>query len=150
MEYKDILNKSWDEVQEQKVLPVGSYLLVGRNATLQEPRGNSDNPTITFVHQPKEAMDDVDEAEFAELGDEYDITENRVFTKFWIETSADLDKARKFLNKCGVDTEGKDIVASLKDFKGTENIGYLSHRAFETKEGEPGLDNTIIEIKPLD
>lgn len=147
-EYADILKKSWDEIQEMQTLPVGSYLLKLRNISLQPPKGDGD-PRFMFVYEPKEALSDVDEDELAELGPDYDISENRIYATFWYSTSADLDKVRKHLAKHGVDVSGT-LEDSFKAAKGAEVVAYLTHRVFTDNAGEPQTTNEAEGFKSVD
>ncbi len=130
--YADILNKSWDEIPEAKALPVGSYLLKGRNASYQPAKEAGKNPVVLFVYQAKEAMDDVNADELASLGENYSIEDNRIFHRFYIEGNPDWDNVRKHLVKHGVDLKGKTLEEGLKAFTGTEIIGYLDQNTFQS------------------
>lgn len=149
-DYKDILSQSWDNIQEAHVLPVGSYLIKGRNASFQPSKEEGKSPAVMFVYAAKEPMDDVKTEELEALGTDYDITENRIFKRFYIETGADWDAVRKHLEKHGVSTKGRSIEDSLKAFKGTEVIAYLEQRNFTTKAGEAATSNEPTTFAPVE
>lgn len=146
--YEEILNRGWDEVPEVKVLPEGSWLLAGRNAAYKEPEGDS-NPFLMFVYEPKEPMDDVDTDALDELGADYDFSNNRLFFRMWLETSADWDKVRKHLVKHGIDVSGS-IKDSLDAFKGTEIVSYLEQRSYTDNAGEPQVTNDPTQFAKAD
>lgn len=148
-DYKDIAELSWDEIQEPKVLPVGTYLLKLRNAVFQPAKEEDKSPVVMFVHVPKEAMADVKADELAELGGDYDIGENKIFTRFYIEDGSSWDQVRKLLQKHGVEPKGS-IVESLKSAKGSEVLGYLDQRAFARKDGSQGVANNVTEFAPVE
>lgn len=138
--YEDILNQSWDDIPEIKPLPVGSYLLRGRNASYKPGKGDT-SAYFMFVYSVKEPMSDVNDEELAELGNNYDVTENRIFHRIWVETGADMDAVRRHLVKHGVNTDGKSLGDSLKDFKGREIVAYLDTRTYENAAGEVVVTN---------
>ena len=124
-----------------KTLPNGTYLLRGRNATYKKSTEEGKSNTVMFVYEPREAMNDVDVDLLAELGDDYDITENRIFPRIWIETGRDLDTVRNHLVKHGIDTSEGTIGDSLKAFKGTEVMAYLEQRGYTNAAGDHVIDN---------
>src|SRR5687767_9942100 len=87
--YQDILNESWDNIQEVVTLPIGSWLLRLRNASIQPSKSEGGNASALFVYEPMEPMQDVDQGELDRLGTEYNFSENRVFHRIWLETGAD-------------------------------------------------------------
>lgn len=147
-DYADIVNKSWDAIPPVEILPVGSWLLRGQNATYQASKGES-SPSVLFVYKVKEPMEDVDSEKLAALGDNYDVESNKIFTRFWIGDNSDWDKVRKHLAKHGVDTAGKSISDSLKEFKGTEVVAYLDQRTYTNNAGETQEDNVASNFTPL-
>ncbi len=140
--YMDILNESWDNIQEVVTLPIGSWLLRTRNASLQPPKSEGGNPSILFVYEPKEPMQDVDQSALDELGSDYNYSENRVFFRVWLETGADKDRLRQHISRHGIDMTGMTIGESLKAVKGTEVVAYLSQKQVTNKTtGETRLEN---------
>jgi hypothetical protein len=137
--YEDILNRSWDEIPEVQALPVGSYLLRARNASYQPAKDADKSPVVLFVYQVKEPMDDVDTAELAALGDNYDIGENKIFHRMYVDDNAAWDAVRQHLAKHGI--SGGTIAESLKAFKGQEVIAYLSQRQYTDAAGEQKVQN---------
>ncbi len=148
--YESILDKQWDDIQKPEVLPVGSWLLQGRNAVHQPAKSADGNERILFVYSVKEPMDDVDEDALEALGADYDYTENRVFASFWLETGRDLDAVRNHLGKHGVDTKGQSIKESLVAFKGTQVVSYLDQKTYDNAAGETVQDNNPTSFAALD
>lgn len=149
-DYADIANLSWDEIQAPALLPVGSYLLKSRNASYQPSKEEGKSPTVMFVYQPKEAMEDVKSDELDELGADYDISENKIFHRFYIEDGSSWDVVRKHLEKHGVTVEG-GVLETLKKFKGTEVVAYLDQRSFTNKTtGAVVTQNVATEFAPVE
>lgn len=148
-DYQDIANLSWDEIQEPKPLPVGTYLLKLRNAVFQPSKEEGKSPVVMFVHAPKEAMSDVDSEELQALGAEYDIAENKVFTRIYIEDGSSWARVRNILEKHGVKPEG-DITESFKKAKGAEVLGYLNQQTFTRKDASVGVSNNVTEWAPVE
>lgn len=148
-DYADIANLSWDNIQEPKVLPVGSYLLRLSNAVFQPSKDADKNPVVMFVHVPKEAMADVDASALEDLGAEYDISENKIFTRIFIEDGSSWAKVRALLEKHDVTVSGS-VVESLKKAKGAEVIGYLDQQRFQRKDGSAGESNVVTEFAKVD
>lgn len=148
-DYTDILKTSWDEVPEPKTLPVGSYLLRGSNISFQKAKEEGKNPTVMMVFQPKEAMDDVSQDELQALGANYEVAENSIFHRVYIERKSDWDKVRKILVKMGVPLEGS-LEESFKHFRGAEVIGYLDVNNYTDKDGNAKTQNVIKEFAPLE
>lgn len=143
-DYADIANLSWDEIQEPKPAPNGTYLLKGSNAVFQPAKEEGQNPVVMFVHNVKEAMDDVVVSELEALGADYDLTQNKVFTRIFIEDGSSWKKVQDILNKSGVETTGK-VLDDLKKVKGSEVLGYLVISRFTRKDGTPGENNNVTE-----
>lgn len=139
-DYADIASMSWENIPEPKVLPVGSYLLRGRNASYQPSKEEGKSPTFMFVYSVKEPMDDVDAEALSGLGEDYDLASNQIFFRIYVETAADFAKVRRHLALHGVEAKG-DIKETLKKFKGTEVVAYLNQKQFTDRQGETRTDN---------
>jgi hypothetical protein len=148
-DYADIANLSWDNIQEPKVLPIGTYLLKLRNVTFQPSKEEGKSPVVLFVHVPKEAMEDVRSDELEALGSEYDISENKLFTRVFIEDGSSWDQVRKLLAKHGVEVSG-GVEESFKKARNSEVLGYLDQRAFTRKDGTNGVANNVTEFAPVE
>jgi hypothetical protein len=139
--YEDILNRSWDEIPVPKLLPVGSWLLRGRNVALFPPKEEGQSMRVAFFYEAKEPMDDVSEKELAELGDDYAYSENDIVKQFFINRNKDWDAVRKHLALHGIDGAGKTQADTFKEFKGAEVISYLTTRTFTDASGNTKVDN---------
>jgi hypothetical protein len=148
-DYVDILNKSWDDIPEPKMVPVGSFRLKGVNAKYMEAKDGDKNDALLFVYAPMEPQADVDPEELEELGD-YDISQNRVFARFWLETANDWDGVRRHLAKHGIESGGRTIKETLAAFKGSEVIAYLDHRTFVNSVGETQIESDPKQFAPVD
>jgi hypothetical protein len=145
--YEDILETSWDDVPQVKLLPVGSWLLKVRNASFQPPKKEDQSPSVLIVYTAKEPMDDVSDEELAELGEDYDFGENRLFVRFWIETGADKDNLRKHIEKHGIETKGMTFAETLKALKGNEVIAYVAQKSFQNAAGVSVVENTATNFQ---
>lgn len=149
-DYADILNQQWDEIPEVAVLPSGSYRLRARKASYQPAKSADGNPSFMFVYTVKEPMSDVSDDELAALGENYDVGANRIFTRIWVESNADMDNVRKHLAKHGVDAKGKTLQETLKEFEGKEVIAFLNQRTFTNNAGEQVLTNEASQFAPTE
>src|SRR5262245_17512479 len=137
--YDEILNGSWDNVPQDKVLPEGSWLLRGKNATFQKAKEADKSDRFLFVYQVREPMSDVDAQALQGLGD-FDITSKQVFYTVFIQRPKDWDTLKSHFAKHGVPTNGS-IQESLKGFEGSEVIAYLGTKTFTSKSGDVVTDN---------
>lgn len=148
-DYIDIQTASWDEIPEKKTLPVGTYLLKGRSAKYNPPKEDGKNGNVMFVYEPRQAMDDVDDDAFQELGSDYDLANNPIFFRIWIERQTDWQNVKRHLEKHGIDVSG-GIQKSFEQFKGNEVLAYLSTRTFTNGAGETVEDNDASNFAPVD
>jgi hypothetical protein len=148
-DYADIADLSWENIQEPHPVPNGTYLLKLKNAVFQPSKEEGKSPVVMFVHAPKEAMADVNADELAALGAEYDISENKVFTRIYIEDGSSWAQVRNILSKHGLKPSGS-VEESLKKAKGAEVLGYLVTDRFERKDKTIGENNKVTEWAPVD
>lgn len=143
-DYNDLLNTAWDEIPEIKLLPTGSYLLKGKNASFQAPKQEGQNAKVLFFYIPVDAIE-VDAEALAELGDDYDISENQVVYTIWIENSGDWNKVREHLAKHGIEDGSQSIGDSLKkSFRGTQVVGHIDIDTYTPKGGgETRIQNKV-------
>ena len=138
--YEDLLKYSFNELPEDKLLPVGPWRLRGRNAAFMAPRTPDSKPQYLFYYQAKEPMEGVDETAYDELvASGYDIGSNDIrFTVFLNVVS--------HLAKHGIEIDGgipvgEAILKGLKQFKGTEVLANLTLRTFVNSEGVSDTEN---------
>lgn len=142
-DYADISNLSWDQIQDTKPVPQGSYLLKASNAVFQPSKDEAVSPAVMFIHNVKEAMEDVAVSELEELGADYDVTENKVFTKVFIEDGSSWKKVQRILEAHGLETTGK-VLDDLKKVKGAEVIGYLTKDRYTDKRTDEVRENNKV------
>jgi hypothetical protein len=148
--YEDIADRSWDDIPDEKLLPDGSWLLRGRNASYQ-PAKNDGNPSILFDYAAKEPMNDVDDGELAALGEDYDTSQNRIFHRIWLETGRDFKVARAFLELHGIEVDPtKSVKATLPAFKGTEIVAVLTTQTFTDNAGMTRENNVPTKFVAVD
>lgn len=139
--YADILNRSWDSIPTPKLLPTGSYLLKGKNVAMFPPKEAGQAIRVAFFYEPREAMDDVSEAELSALGEDYALSENDIVKQFFINRNKDWDAVRRHLALHGIDTEGKTQKETFDAFKNTEVIAYVGTKTFVNGSGQQVTDN---------
>lgn len=154
-DYESIGDTSWDDIPVVKTLPKGPWLLQGKNAKRMKGREGDDehsasSPYVLFFYKVVEPLVEVDDAELAALGDDYDLQNNDLTFRIYIESKVDYRKVLAHLAKHGVapamdEATGKleGIDATLKKFRGAKVIGVLGQRTFTDKAGELRTDNTI-------
>lgn len=146
--YSEILNRSWDDIPQPKLLPEGTWLLRVRNVSYFPANEEKQQPErVAFFFEAKEPMDDVDAQELTALGEDYSFAINDIVKQFSIFRPKDWMDVRKLLDLLGVDTKGKDQAATFKDAKGQEVLGFLTQATFVTRAGETKTENqpTIFE-----
>lgn len=153
-DYGDILDTVWDDIPEDKLLPTGSWLLGGRNASYVGPKVNDDgsktNGKVLFFYVPKEPVEGVDLSEIEDLGPDYDVTENQVVYTSWIEFNRDWDKVRKHLALHGLTDGTQSIRAALKAFKGTEVIAHVDVRTYKNRNNETVTENAATNFRAVE
>ena len=150
-DYADILNRSFEDLDKEKLLPVGGYLLKGKSASLFPPREEGQSARMVFFYTVKEPMDNVDETELAALGEGYDFGENEVSYQIWVEKGRDWAKVRKHLAKHGLDVSDKVTIAdALKEFRGTEVAGEIDLDTYTTQAGDEETKNKIVAVSAVE
>ncbi len=135
-DYEDILNRSWDEIPEPQLLPVGSWRLKNRGASFMEAKSADQNDRVMFIYTAMEPLQDVDADAIAELGD-YDIGQNKLFFTIWIEGYNDWDAVRKHIAKHNIEVvPGETPLETFKRMKGSEVISWLDQRSFVATSGD--------------
>ncbi len=154
-DYESIGDTSWDDIPEPKTLPNGPWLLQGKNAKRMKGRDADDeheasSPYVLFFYKAVEPLAEVDDAELAALGDDYDVSTNDLSFRIYIETKADFRKVLTHLAKHEIVPEKSEetgkmesIDATLKRFRKSKVIGVLKSRTFKDKTGELHTDNSI-------
>ena len=135
--YEELLGRTRAETPDVEMLPVGSYRLKHRGAARFVAAKESDkNDCVMFVYNAMEPLEDVDTEALGALGD-YDITQNKLFFRIWIESESDwaafwahLDKHGIVLGPEATRKEGMEAV------KGSEIIAWLEQRTFQNKAGD--------------
>jgi hypothetical protein len=150
-DYDDILNQSFDDLQDDKILPLGDWVLKLRNAAFIPPKSENSNARVLFFYTPVEPVD-VDETEMGALGEDYDFTENQIVFQVWIEGNRSWRDVKSHLGRHkGVDLTGGTIRDVLKKgVKGAEVMAYLDERSFENAFGELVTENSPSRFRPLD
>ncbi len=150
--YDDILDKSFDELQDDKVLPLGDWLLRLRNAAFIPPREEGMSGRVLFFYRPVEPMDDVDVDEIEAMGEDYDFSENQIVFQVWIEGNRSWRDVLRHLKKhAGVDfTVGSIREVLKKGVQGSEITAELGERTYENSFGDLVNENTAMNFRPVD
>ena len=150
--YDDILDRSFDDLQDDKTLPGGLWVLRLRNAHFMPPREEGQSGQVLCFYKPVEPTDDVDMDELAALGDDYDFTENQIVFKVWIEGNRSWrDLGKHFKKHSGVDWDVGSIREVIKiGVKGSEVVARLGERTFENNFGELVTENVASDFRPMD
>lgn len=146
--YGSILNRQWEDVQDEKTLPSGTFRLKCRSAAFKEPREEGQKSYFQFIHQVETAADDVDVSQLEELGDGYDLHINRVFTKVFYETDADMRSVKAILKAHGIDAKGS-IPETLAAMKNKEAMGFLGVDHFTDSAGQARTKNVVKAWSPV-
>lgn len=138
-DYAEIADLSWDNIQEPKPLPSGTYLLKLKNVVFQPAKEEGRSPVVMFVHSAKEPMSDVSSEELAALGDGYDISENKLFTRVYIEDGSSWKRVKDILSAHDVEVTGS-IPETFKKAVGAEALGGVTKAVVQRK------DKSYVEI----
>ena len=150
--YDDILDRSFDELQDDKLLPSGLWVLRLRNAHFMPPRQEGKSAQVLFFYYPVEPTDDVDQDELDALGEDYDFSENQIVFTAWIEGNRSWKDMMRHLKKhAGVDWDAGSIREIIKKgVKGSEVVARLGSETYENNFGELVEKNTASDFRPLD
>lgn len=154
--YDEILNRTWEEVPELQLLKTGGWLVKGRSVALIRPKDEGKSLKVLFgfkAEQPVSVAQDL----LDEMGD-YDFTANDLNYTMYVETAADWDKVRKFLDIFGVEVDKKKpIIDSAtgklsfsKDFQGREAIAEISERSYDNDAGQTIWQNQLSKFQKAD
>lgn len=148
-DYDEILNKQWDEIPDDVILPDGQYLLRVQRGAYIAPKGDN-SAKVLFFMSVQEPLDDVDTDALNALGDDFDITQNEVVYTVWVEKNRDWKKVARFIDLLGVDTAGKSILDTLKTgVVGASIVGRLGVRTFENRDGTTGTENSVSDFSAV-
>jgi hypothetical protein len=152
IDYDDILNRTWEDVPEPVLLPVGDWLIAGKNAALIKPTKEGQSLKVLFSYGAKSPVA-VAEDLLEELGD-YDITINDLTYTIYLESAADWDKVRKHLALHGVEMTGAILddngkLAFNKAFRGAEVVGQVGQRSYENADGDTIWQNSLSKFQAV-
>lgn len=136
-DYESMLERTRAETPTLKLLPVGSYRLKSRGAKFSEAKASDKNDSVMFIYAASEPLEDVDIEQLAALGD-YDIAQNKLFFRIWIESEVDWSNFWKHVDKHGELGLGPDATRkeAMEALKSAEIIAWLEQRTFQNKAGD--------------
>lgn len=155
--YEETLNRQWKDLPKVQVLPCGSWEVVGQNmAYVESQEAGKSNKVLAFL-KARSPMDDVDEAQLAELkgpnGSTYDPSINTIVHTIWVDDDAKWDGVRDFLKIfTGMSDDEIDSMTQLesfKKFKGSHAVAVLGERAYTDATGNMKRENTVKSVVPI-
>lgn len=146
--FEDIMSLGKADVQEPELYPDGTWRLrnVGYSTSDTQDREGNEQLLINLRYVGFEPVEGVD-PELVEAGgfEGRTLWVRRYISKPAIRAARDGSLARfiAFVELHGIDTDEMDLDDMCKALKGAEVIGDVSHREYDTKEGEHRNDNTV-------
>ncbi len=137
-DYESMLERTRAETPTLELLPVGSYRLKhSGKAKFNAAKDSDKNDSVMFIYSAMEALEDVDADALAALGD-YDISQNKLFFRVWIESEVDWANFWSHVDKHGDLGLGPDATRkeAMEALKGAEIIAWLDQRTFQNKAGD--------------
>jgi hypothetical protein len=132
--YADILSAQWDDLPQPKLLPDGTWLLRGSNASyFPGDEENDKSARVAFFYEVKEPMEDVRQEDLDALGEGYDFANNDIVAQFYINRPKDWAKVREHLEAHGIDPTGKTQEQTFEEFKGTEVLAHITQNTYVKK-----------------
>lgn len=151
--YDDILNRSWDELPIDKLLPDGTYILRARNANFQRGKEGKSSKVL-FYFTVTEALDDVPQDALEALGADYDITENEVVKQSWVNGRGSRQKdwrdAIATLRALGAYDDTVPILSNLKNVAGKAIKARLGYRSYTNNQGQNVEQNEILDYAAIE
>jgi len=124
------MNKSWDDVEAPKAMPVGSYLFVVKGLPRHDKSTKKGTEYYEFTLQPIQALEDVDEEALEEYGGLRDKDGNpRVMRTTFYLTEDAIYRLKEFTEACGVDPTGKTPAQTINELPNCQVIGHVKHSA---------------------
>lgn len=124
--FEDILNKPADEISAPPVLPVGTYHTIVVGLPERGESREKKTPFFKFRHKIVAPLDDVSEEELVQI--ENGVAGKEVDNTFYItENSAFMLK--DFLVNCGIETEGKTLMACIDEVPNREVLIHIRHES---------------------
>lgn len=148
-DYDDLLNRSWDDMPEEQLLPSGTWQLKVRNATYLAPKDDKSG-RVLFFYTPVTPLGDVDIEAISALGADYDLTANQVTFQLWIESSRDWKALRKHAEMHGIDVAGKTPKETFKALRGAAINAFVDTRSYQNKAGMTVTENVATGFSPID
>lgn len=133
----EILNKPATEFNFPPPLPVGGYHCVVAGLPEQVTSSIKKTEGYKFTLNPIATLDDVNEADLAEVGG---LEGKAFYHTMWISQDATkvnttVAMLREFLEHCGIDPEGKSIMGMIDEVPNSEVIVYIKHTPLQGRDG---------------
>jgi hypothetical protein len=142
--FEALMNRTYEDIPDEVMLPGGTYRLKVRNASVVPPREAGQSGKLILFFIPKAALSDVDPADLPD-----DITAAEVGKTVWLERPRDWKAAYDLLAKLGVEIEGKNLAEAAKAARGKEVNAAVTIRSFQSN-GVTKHSNEAKDFSPID
>lgn len=144
----DILNRPATDFNFPPPLPTGGYHCVVAGLPEQIESSEKKTPGFEFILKPIAVLDDVDEEELEKLGG---LGGKTIKNTYWISQDASKQDTtvamlREFLEHCGIDPEGKSVMAMIDEVPNCEVIVFMKH---EPLRGRDGFRAVVAKTAPV-
>lgn len=133
----DILSRPATEFNFPPPLPVGGYHCVVAGLPEEIESSQKKTPGFKFTLNPIGTDSDVDEEELAKLGglDGKSITHTLWISQDALKTETTVAMLREFLEHCGIDAEGKSVMAMIDEVPNAEVKVFIKHTPLQGRDG---------------
>ena len=154
--YEELLDKAWDEIPEESLLPSGTWRLAARSVSYKPGKGDT-SPCFLFAYNPVAPGDDVDPDAVSDLGSDYDVSSNVVYFRLYVETNRDLRQVRSHLEKhLGFVMPPGSVPETLRNkslakaFRKTQVLAHLGRRTYTDRNGEVKEENQASNFSAIE
>jgi hypothetical protein len=133
----DILNRPATDFNFPPPAPEGGYHCVVAGLPEEVESSEKKTPGYKFTLNMIGAMDDVDDDELKEFGG---FEGKSLKVTFWISQDPDKEEVtvamlREFLEKCGIEADGKSVMGMIEEAPNTEVIAFVKHKPQQGRDG---------------
>ncbi len=124
MNIASLLDRPTDDVKPPPLLPVGSYLTILQGLPESIESSKKKTPGLRFLHKIVAPLDDVDPDALALI--ENGVTGKVIRNDMWV-TEESLFMLKQFLGDCGIELEGKSLMACVDETPNREIVIVIKH-----------------------
>lgn len=136
-DFEMALDRSLDEVKPPKLVPAGPWLLKGATMKFvdKEYKDEETEEVVQYKqaligYTPVEALPGVDGSRVEEGGFE----DAMIFVKKNVRNASQEYNLKQFIEKHGIDTQGRTWAQIVKAFRGSNIIGNVTEETYEDRE----------------